>query len=71
MKKIKIKQYIAEQFVNKKYSFYSDCTMPINISGVVVGYNMKGNNIVLTVQTDTKKLVYIDIEHPKLMIQEL
>lgn len=65
-----IKAYIGEQFIGKKYHFKCDCIIPIDVIATVTDYDVSGNEIILTVNTDNNKLLHIGLNAPSLHIQE-
>ena len=67
---IPIKQYIAEQFLNKKFHFICECLIPINITGIVRNYKIINNEIILYISTEDK-LVQIGLNTPALLINQL
>ena len=67
---IPIKQYIAEQFINKTYHFVCDCIIPLDVTGVVKDYEIIGHEIVLLVLSNNK-IVHIGLNTSSLHIKEL
>ena len=65
-----IKNYIAEQFINNRYHFKCDCIIPLDITGIVTGYEIIGNEIVLLVDTNNK-IIHIGLNTSSLQIKEL
>lgn len=65
-----IKQYIAEQFKNKKYHFVCDCIIPLDVVGIVKDYEIIGHEIVLLVLVGDK-LLHIGLNTSSLHIQEV
>lgn len=65
---IPIKQYIAEQFLNKVYHFKCDCLIPIDIIGIVKDYNITKSEIILYVSVNNK-VIHIGLNTPSLQIE--
>ena len=65
-----IKNYIAEQFLNKKYHFVCDCIIPLDVIGVVKDYEITGHEIVLIVLTNDR-LIHIGLNTSSLQIKAL
>lgn len=65
-----IKNYIAEQFLNKKYHFVCDCIIPLDAIGVVKDYEITGHEIVLIVLTNDR-LIHIGLNTSSLQIKAL
>jgi hypothetical protein len=67
-----IKNYIATQFLNKKFRFTCDCLIPIDITGIVRDYEIKGIEIVLFVSREKDgKIIHIGLNTPSLQIEEI
>lgn len=65
-----IKNYIAEQFINKTYHFVCDCIIPLDVIGVVKDYEVIGHEIILLVSSNNK-LIHIGLNTSSLQIQEI
>lgn len=65
-----IKNYIASQFINKRYHFICDCIMPLDVVGTVKDYELIGNEIVLIVAVDGK-LIHIGLNTSSLQVKAL
>lgn len=65
-----IKDHIARQFINNRYHFKCDCIIPLDITGIVTGYEVVGNEIVLLVNSNNKTL-HIGLNTSSLHIESL
>ena len=65
---VSYKEYIANQLLNKKVRFVCDCIIRLDITGIVSGYELSGNEIVYIIDTKNKQ-VKIGENTPKLKIQ--
>ena len=65
-----IKDHIARQFINNRYHFKCDCIIPFDITGIVTGYDIIGNEIVLLVDTNNK-IIHIGLNTSSLQVKEL
>lgn len=63
------KKYIASQIIGKKLRFRCDCIMKMDIVGVVVDYELISNEIVFSVDVNSK-IIKIGENHPDLYIKE-
>lgn len=68
---IPIKQYIADQFINRNFHFICDCLIPINVKGFVKDYKITNNEIILYILISNNKLVQIGLNTPSLQINPL
>lgn len=66
-----IKNYIAEQFINKSFHFKCDCLIPIDVIGNVKEYKITGHEIVLYVMIENNKIIQIGLNTPSLQIESL
>ena len=67
---IPVKQYIAEQFINKTFRFKCDCLVPLDIIGLVKDYNISNSEIILLVSVNNK-LIHIGLNTPSLQIDSV
>lgn len=67
---IPVKQYIAEQFINKTYHFKCDCLIPLDVVGLVKDYNITSSEIILLVSINNK-IIHIGLNTPSLYIKEI
>ena len=67
---IPVKQYIAEQFINKTFRFKCDCLVPLDIVGLVKDYNISNSEIILLVSVNNK-IIHIGLNTPSLHIEEV
>lgn len=67
---ITIKEYIAKQFIGNTYRFKCDCLIPFDIIGNIKDYEIKGNEIILLVESNSK-IMHIGINTPSLYIEEM
>ena len=65
---IPVKQYIAEQFINKTFRFKCDCLVPLDIVGLVKDYNITNSEIILLVSVNNK-IIHIGLNTPSLQIE--
>lgn len=65
-----IKDYIASLFSNKTIHVKCNCLLPIDVTGIVVDYEIIGNEIVLCISKDSK-IIRIGLNTPSLQIEEL
>jgi hypothetical protein len=65
---IHVKQYIAEQFINKTFHFKCDCLVPLDIVGLVKDYNISNSEIILLVSVNNK-IIHIGLNTPSLQIE--
>ena len=66
-----IKNYIAEQFVNKSFRFKCDCLIPIDTMGMVKDYEITNNEIVLYIVTTSGKIIHVGLNTPSLQIEPI
>lgn len=67
-----ILDYIARQFLNKKYLFVSKCELvSFEIELFVIDYKITDKEIILTGTTDVNNKIKIGLNTPQLYIQEL
>ena len=66
---IEFKRYIASQIIGKKLRFQCDCIMKMDIAGTVVDYELISNEIVFSVDVNSK-IIKIGENHPDLYIKE-
>ena len=67
-----ILDYIAKQFLNKKYRFVSKCELvSFEIELFVIDYKITDKEIILTGTTDVNNKIKIGLNTPQLYIQEL
>ena len=64
------KRYIAERMVGSRLRFLCDCTFKLDVTGTIVGYELKGQNVVYLVNTGSK-VIHIDENHPGLKVQKV
>lgn len=67
---IKFKEYIAEQLIGKTLHFKCQCMFALDFVGVVKGYKISGEEIVLKVDNN-QKIIDIGINHPNMMVEEV
>lgn len=67
---IPAKDYIAKLFINKTIHVKCDCLLPIDVTGIVVDYEIMGNEIVLCLSSNGK-IIRIGLNTPSLQIEEL
>lgn len=63
-----IKDYIAALFIDKTIHVKCDCLLPIDVTGIVVDYEIIGNEIVLCISKDGK-IIRIGLNTPSLQIE--
>lgn len=64
-----IKDHIASLFIDKTIHVKCDCLLPIDVTGIVVDYEIIGNEIVLCISKDGK-IIRIGLNTPSLQIEE-
>ena len=62
--------YIGKMFVGKKLHLKCDCTFPLDVTGVCVGYSISSNEVLLALDINGK-IVKFGENHPKLQIEVL
>ena len=62
------KKYIAEQLVGKTLHFKCDCLIPLDHTGIIIGYEISGNEILFVVNVDGK-MIKIGENHPNLQVE--
>ena len=65
-----IKNYIAEQFLNKTFNFKCDCLIPFDVIGLVKDYEIVGNEIILIVSVNGK-IMHIGLNTAMLYIKPI
>lgn len=71
-KMINFNEYLYSFLIGKKYRFKCDCTIPLDISGIVKDIKIISSEVYIYIERqDDKKLRRIVASHPNLMIQEL
>lgn len=65
-----IKDYIASLFINKTVHVTCDCLLPIDVTGIVVDYELIGTEIVICISKNGK-IVKVGLNTPSLQIEEL
>lgn len=71
---MEIKQYIGKLFIGKKFHFWCDCLLKIDITGTVVDFSIGTNSELLFHIKDDQndfKIRKIGINHPNLYIEEI
>lgn len=68
---MRIKEYIGKQLVGKRLHLHCDCTVPIDVTGVVVDYYVVSRELFLKVQRSDGKIFDIGENHPSLNVEEL
>ena len=63
-----IKEFIAEQFMHKKFHFKCNCLMPIDVVGRIVDYEIINNEIIWSVDS-YGKIIKIGENHPNMEIE--
>lgn len=63
-----IKDFIARQLLYNKYHFKCNCLIPIDITGMVVDYEIVNNEIIWLVDFNGK-IIKIGENHPNMMIE--
>lgn len=66
-----IKNYIGEQFLDKKFHFKCDCIIPIDVIATVSDYDISGNEVILTIINDDNKIIHIGLNATSLQIEEV
>lgn len=65
-----IKTYLYNLLIGKKLHFKCDCIFPLDFVGVVKDIKRKGEHIMLVVD-NSNKLIEIELDHPKLSVEEV
>lgn len=65
------REYIAQQFLNKRFRFVCHCLMALDVVGTVLEYELLEAEIIFHVQTDSGKIIRIGSNHPTLQIEEI
>lgn len=65
-----LKDYFAKTLINKKVRFYCDCWIGIDVTGIVISYEIKKNEIIWTISSKNK-LIQIGENSPELKIEIL
>jgi hypothetical protein len=67
-----IKDYIAQQFIGKKFHFKCDCLFKMDFIGIPKGYILHGDEILLQIEPEDKpgKIIEIGTNHPHMNIEE-
>jgi hypothetical protein len=65
---IGVKQFIGQQFLNKKIHIKCDCIVPFDGTGLVVDYSIASNEVVLHIDINGK-IIKIGENHPNLKFE--
>lgn len=65
-----LKDHFGQSLVNKKVHFYCDCWIGLDVTGMVVSYEIHKNEIIWTIST-RGKLVQVGENSPSLKIEIL
>ena len=65
---IDFKQYLGEQFLDKKFHFTCECLIPFDVVGIIIDYTIEGNELILHVDVNGK-VMKIGENHPNLKIE--
>ena len=65
-----IKDYIGKLFLNKTIHVKCDCLLPIDVTGIVVDYEIMGNEIVLCISKNGK-IIKIGLNTPSVKIEDV
>lgn len=63
------KEYIAKQLIGKKLHFVCDCIMRVDVTGIIVGYEICQNEILFWVDV-RGKIIKIGENHPNMIVME-
>lgn len=67
---MKYKDYIAKYMLGKKFRFYCDCLIKLDITGIVTKYSINGSEIIYLIETE-KGPVKIGENTPNLQIKRV
>lgn len=63
------KEYIAKQLIGKKLHFVCDCIMGVDVTGIIVDYEISQNEILFLVDV-RGKIIKIGENHPNMIVME-
>lgn len=68
MKELNFKEYIYQNLINKKLRFKCDCSIPLDVTGIVKSFKIVGSDVLIYLETSNKKIVSISANHPNLKV---
>lgn len=66
-----IKEFLLDLIIHKKLRFVCDCSIHLDVTGIVKNYKVCGDDIIIYVEQDNGKVVPVTFNHPGLYVQDV